>query len=322
MSLSTVAPKVFSNLRQYGHKASSYIDSTTRGAPVTGSVARSLATTRIALVSAAVAIAVCTAMSTATTTTTARIIQRRLALLVMERSLSPGTASLRVRRQIVGNGYRRCGGVPDRQKHVAGAGLVVDIPPVVPGERSRVSGQHRGVVVDGAHILLGVVVAVDRVFGIVGEPVGREITTGRHDAVVGREDVAAVAVLGECRWQELHRTVCAGGAQPDDATEPRFDRVDRREVVPADSGCGFGLAVITEQLTRGRRRVDAPRGQRVLWVAGYQRVELPARVDVAVVGVEERLRDVRAHRGVQAGLATQVAVGQLLTARRGHQHLL
>jgi hypothetical protein len=36
MSLSTVAPKVCSNLRQHGHEESSYIDSTTVGWPVPG----------------------------------------------------------------------------------------------------------------------------------------------------------------------------------------------------------------------------------------------------------------------------------------------
>src|SRR6202043_3056211 len=55
MSLSTVAPKVRSNLRQYGHNASSYIASTTVGWPVAGAVTGLLDVARIALASTAAA---------------------------------------------------------------------------------------------------------------------------------------------------------------------------------------------------------------------------------------------------------------------------
>src|ERR1700758_1363280 len=96
MSLSTVAPKVCSNLRQYGHKASSYIDNTTVGCPVPGSVITLLDVTRIALTSTALAIGygdsirpAVTASINATVVTAARVSQRRRLLLATQPRLSP-----------------------------------------------------------------------------------------------------------------------------------------------------------------------------------------------------------------------------------------
>ena len=101
-----------------------------------------------------------------------------------------------------------------------------------------------------------------------------------------------------------------------------FDQVDRRQVVPADPGRGLRFAVVTEQFVGRRRRVDAPRGQCVLQIAPDQRVELQARVDVAVVDVEERRRDQRACDRVPLGMPSEGAVGRLLAPRRAHQHRL
>src|ERR1700731_2702863 len=96
MSLSTVAPKVRSNLRQYGHNASSYIDSTTVGWPVPGSVIRLLDATRIDLAStAADAVSwdrtgpTVTANITAAAVTPAWVSRRRRLVVATKRSLSP-----------------------------------------------------------------------------------------------------------------------------------------------------------------------------------------------------------------------------------------
>ena len=99
---------------------------------------------------------------------------------------------------------------------------------------------------------------------VLREAVGGEEATRRHDAVVRREDVTTAAVCGERRGHELHRSARARGAQADHATEPAFDQVDRRQIVPADTRRILGFAVVTEQFLGRRRGVDAPLGQCVL----------------------------------------------------------
>src|SRR6202795_4765666 len=97
MKLSTVAPNSCSNLRQYGHKESSYIDSTTVGWPVPGSVITLLDVTRIALASTALALGSgasikteVTAIVNTTAATTIRVSWRRHLALGTQPSLSPG----------------------------------------------------------------------------------------------------------------------------------------------------------------------------------------------------------------------------------------
>ena len=87
---------------------------------------------------------------------------------------------------------------------------------------------------------------------------------------------------------------CApAGAHPGDAPKTGLDQVDRRQMIPADAGRGLRLAVITQQLLRRRRGHDAPRGQRVLRLARPHRDELAARVDVAVIDLQQRQRNPR-----------------------------
>src|SRR4029079_13870461 len=69
--------------------------------------------------------------------------------------------SLRVVGQIGLDRNWRCGRVADRQQHVAGSRAVVDVPSVVAGERGGISRQHGGVVIDRAHVSVGVVVPED-----------------------------------------------------------------------------------------------------------------------------------------------------------------
>src|ERR1700736_2822387 len=95
MSLSTVAPKVRSNLRQYGHNASSYIDSTPVGWRVPGSVTGLLDVTRIALASTAAAAVswdrtgpTATASIIAAAVTAARVSRCRRLVVATKRSLS------------------------------------------------------------------------------------------------------------------------------------------------------------------------------------------------------------------------------------------
>ena len=170
--------------------------------------------------------------------------------------------------------------------------MIVDVPAIVAAESGRVGCENGGVVLDRPHVEVGVVVAVEGVIRVLPEAVGGEEATRRHDAVVRREDVTTAAVCREGRGHELHRAVCARGAQADHATEPAFDQVDRRQVGPADTRRNFGFAVVTEQFLGRRRGVDAPRGQCLLR-ALEQRVELVARVDVVVVDVEELRRNPR-----------------------------
>src|SRR5271165_1811929 len=113
MSLSTVAPKVSSNLRQYGHKESSYSDNTTVGWPVPGSVIRLLDVTRIALVSRAAAVgsgdsirSAATAIINTTAVTAARVSRRTRLVLATQRSLSPRTEPGAMTQTDVGHAYR------------------------------------------------------------------------------------------------------------------------------------------------------------------------------------------------------------------------
>src|SRR5690242_576094 len=94
MSLSTAAPKLCSNLRQYGHSASSYSDSTTFGWPVAASVITLPDATRIAFVSTAYAGGSVTSVAAiavnASMISPARICRhRRPAPVAMNRSLLP-----------------------------------------------------------------------------------------------------------------------------------------------------------------------------------------------------------------------------------------
>jgi hypothetical protein len=167
--------------------------------------------------------------------------------------------------------------------------------------------------------MVRVVVPVQGVIAVVGEAISGEVAAGRHDAVVGRQDVA-LAVGGKGRGQELHGALRASSAHPGDAAEAGFDQVDRRQVCPVDTGRRFRLAVVTEQLVGRPRRDDAPRRQRVFRSAHCN--ELPTRVDVAVVDFEERRRDSRARDRVPLGVASEGTVGRLLAVGRRHQHSL
>jgi hypothetical protein len=78
----------------------------------------------------------------------------------------------------------RCGrAVSDRQDHVTGSRVVVDVPPVVAGKRSRIGCEHRCIVVYRLHVLLGVVVPVQGVVAVVSEAIDG-----------GGQDVDAVAM--------------------------------------------------------------------------------------------------------------------------------
>ena len=138
--------------------------------------------------------------------------------------------------------------------------------------------------VDRPHVFVGVVVPVDGVVAIIGEAVGGKIAAGRHDAVVGRVDVAALAVAGERRGQKLHGALRASGTRADDAAEAGLDEVDRGQVIPADAGFRLRLVVVAQEFVGRSRRLDAPRGQPVS--RGRYRGELPTGVDIAVVDIE------------------------------------
>src|SRR5258708_2116275 len=101
MSLSTVAPKVRSNLRQYGHRESSYIDNTTVGWPVPGSVTTLLDATRMALASTALAVGLgdtirptVTAIINTVAVTATRVSRRTRPVLATPTSLSSRTEGL------------------------------------------------------------------------------------------------------------------------------------------------------------------------------------------------------------------------------------
>src|SRR5690606_25543371 len=151
---------------------------------------------------------------------------------VAGRKLAPDRQRLRVARQVLLDRDRRLGVIADRQHHVTGARVVVHLPAVVGAERRGIVGHRLGVLADGPYILGGVVVVPQRAVAIAGETAGRQIARGRHDAVVEGPDVAAVAVPGEGRRQELHGALRAGGAHPVDPAERRLDEVDRRQMTP------------------------------------------------------------------------------------------
>ena len=96
--------------------------------------------------------------------------------------------------------------------------------------------------------------------------------------------------------------------------------VDRRKIVPADAGFRLCLVVVAQQFVRRCRWHDAPRWQGV--PRGSDRGELPTRVDVAVVDVEERRWDSRTRHRIPFRVVPDGTVGRLLAACRRRQCVL
>src|SRR5260221_11814220 len=85
--------------------------------------------------------------------------------------------------------------VADGQVHVAERGDVEDLPAVVPGVGLGNGREHRGDVLYGVHVVIAVVVVVERAIDIaVGKAVGCEVTRRPDDRAVGRADVAPFAL--------------------------------------------------------------------------------------------------------------------------------
>ena len=104
------------------------------------------------------------------------------------------------------------------------------------------------------------------------------------------------------------------------APQPRLDQIDGRKVVPADACFGFRSVVVAQQFVRGNRGNDRPRRKGV--PGGRHCSELTARVDIAVVIVEQPQGNSGPDDRIPFRVATDGPIRNLLPPRCRHQHRL